>query len=241
MGDFPLTRSSVISGVRSADREVRSRAFGALVTAYWKPVYKYLRMRWRASPEDAQDLTQHFFTLAIEKGFFDSYDSVRARFRTYLRICLDGFVANEQRAARRQKRGGGTTLVGLDFVDAEGELSCHEPIVDADMDAYFHHEWVRHVFGLAVTAFERECTAAGKRDHFALFKRYDIEGRVADEPLSYSTLAEEWGLPVTQVTNHLAWARRTFRRTVLATLRQATASEEEFRGAVRDVLGAGVE
>jgi hypothetical protein len=109
------------------------------------------------------------------------------------------------------------------------------------MDAYFHHEWVRHVFGLAVTAFERECTAAGKRDHFALFKRYDIEGRVADEPLSYSALAEEWGLPVTQVTNHLAWARRTFRRTVLATLRQATASEEEFRGAVRDVLGAGVE
>jgi DNA-directed RNA polymerase specialized sigma24 family protein len=231
----------VIAGVRSADGEVRRRALGALVTAYWKPVYKYVRLRWRASPEDAQDLTQHFFTRAIEKGFFDGYDSVRARFRTYLRVCLDGFVANEQRAERRHKRGGGVELVGLDFVDAERELRCREPLADADLDAYFHREWVRHVFGLAVAAFERECTAAHKEELFAVFKRYDIEGRVADEPPSYSTVAQGFGLPVTQVTNHLAWARRAFRRTVLATLREATASEEEFRSAVRDVLGAGVE
>lgn len=227
--------------MRSADRNVRRRAFGALVTAYWKPVYKYLRMRWRASPEDAQDLTQHFFTQAIEKGLFDSFDPLRARFRTYLRICLDGFVANEHRAARRQKRGGGAAFVSLDFVDAEGEIRSHEPLADADLDAYLHHEWVRHVFGLAVAAFERECVSTGKAHCFALFKRYDIEGRIADEALSYATLAQESGLPVTQVTNHLAWARRSFRLTVLATLQEATASDEEFRGAVRDLLGPGVE
>ncbi len=70
------------------------------------------------------------------------------------------------------------------------------------MEAYFHREWVRHVFGLAVAVFERECTAARKTEHFALFKRYDIEGSAADEPLSYASLAHESGLPVTQVTNH---------------------------------------
>jgi DNA-directed RNA polymerase specialized sigma24 family protein len=231
----------VIAGLRSADLEVRQHAFGALVTAYWKPVYKYIRIRWKASPEDSQDLTQHFFTQAIEKGFFDTYDAARSRFRTYLRVCLDGFVANEQRAARRDKRGGGAEFVSLDFVDAEGELRHHEPVAEADLDAYFHREWVRHVFGLAVAAFERECISASKPHHFALFKRYDIEGRGADAPPSYATLAEEWDLPVTQVTNYLAWARKAFRRTVLATLQEATASEDEFRAAVRDVLGPGGE
>jgi hypothetical protein len=45
------------------------------------------------------------------------------------------------------------------------------------------------------------------------------------------------GLPVTQVTNHLAWARREFRRHVLAALRSLTGSEEEFRLEVRELLG----
>src|ERR1044071_3864329 len=104
MGGFPATRSSVMASIRSADLEVRRQAFGVLVSAYWKPGYKHLRLRWNTSPEDAQDLTQDFFTQALDKGFFAGYDPARARFRTYLRVCLDGFVANERRAARRQKR-----------------------------------------------------------------------------------------------------------------------------------------
>jgi len=39
------------------------------------------------------------------------------------------------------------------------------------------------------------------------------------------------------VTNHLAAARRDFRRIVLDRLRAMTASEEEFREEVRTVLG----
>jgi hypothetical protein len=39
------------------------------------------------------------------------------------------------------------------------------------------------------------------------------------------------------VTNHLAWARREFRRVVLDTLREMTASEDEFRREARDLLG----
>lgn len=238
MGGFPATRSSVLASMRSADREVRRQAFGVLVGAYWKPVYKYLRLRWSSAPEDAQDLTQDFFTQALDKGFFAGYDPARGRFRTYLRVCLDRFVANDRRDARRQKRGGGVETVGLAFEDAEGELRHHEPLVESNLDAYFHDEWVRHVFTLAVTAFEADCSAAGKQDQFALFKRYDIEGREAGEQPTYAVLAERSGIRLTQVTNHLAWARRAFRQRVLATLREATASEEEFQEAVRDLLGS---
>ena len=53
----------------STDSEVRADAFQTLVAAYWKPVYKYLRIRWQRSDEDAKDLTQEFFTRLIEKDF----------------------------------------------------------------------------------------------------------------------------------------------------------------------------
>ncbi|HEY7924248.1 MAG TPA: hypothetical protein VII62_13770, partial [Vicinamibacteria bacterium] len=53
----------------------------------------------------------------------------------------------------------------------------------------------------------------------------------------YATLAREFALPVTQVTNHLAWARRELRRLVLERLRELTASEDEYRAEARGLLG----
>ena len=104
MGSFPATRHSVVAGIASSDADVRRVAFDALVAAYWRPVYKYVRIKWHADRDDAADLTQEFFARAFEKGSLGRFDSGRARFRTFLRVCLDGFVANERKAAGRIKR-----------------------------------------------------------------------------------------------------------------------------------------
>jgi RNA polymerase sigma factor (sigma-70 family) len=234
---FPLTRRSVVRAAGSADPETRRRAFEALVAAYWRPVYKYLRLKWSAAGEDAEDLTQGFFARALEKGFFDRFDPSRSRFRTYLRTCLDGYVANELKSARRLKRGGGAEHVSLDFAGAEAELGRQGPPKGGDMEEYFHREWVRSLFGLAVEALRQRCVEAGKSVPFTLFERYDLEGPDAPTRPSYAELAREVGIPETQVTNHLAWVRREFRRLVLEALAEATGSEEEFRAEARQVLG----
>jgi RNA polymerase sigma factor (sigma-70 family) len=234
---FPLTRRSVLLAARDADAQVRRQAWETLVASYWKPVYKVLRARWRLEREDAEDLTQEFFAAALAKGTFERYDPAKARFRTYLRTCLDGFAANERKAARRLKRGGGQAMLSLDFAGAEEELRRHGAGEGLGVEEYFHREWVRSLFGLAVEDLRQWCAAAGKEAHFQLFERYDLEGPDAPEQPTYSQLAAEHGLPVTQVTNHLAAARREFRRLVLERLRELTGSEEEFRSEARLVLG----
>jgi RNA polymerase sigma factor (sigma-70 family) len=236
-GDFPVTRHSIVRGVASADETVRSRAWNGLVESYWRPVYKYARLKWRLGREDAEDLTQAFFARALEKAFFDRYDVGKARFRTFLRTCLDGFAANEWKAARRQKRGGGAPLLSLDFENAEGELRPLALESEEDVEGYFQREWVRSLFGLAVDALRARCEQGGKRTHFALFERYDLDEHAVGARPSYEQLARLHGLPVTQVTNHLAWARREFRAIVLDKLRELTASEEEFRAEAREILG----
>ena len=45
-GKFPATRWSLIVASRSAQAEERQRALDTLIAAYWKPVYKYIRLRW---------------------------------------------------------------------------------------------------------------------------------------------------------------------------------------------------
>lgn len=237
-GDFPATRHSIVRGVASADEAVRSFAWNGLVESYWRTVYKYARLKWGLAREDAEDLTQAFFARALEKAFFDRYDAGKARFRTFLRTCLDGFAANEWKAARRQKRGGGAQLLSLDFAGAEGELVPRELRSEEDVEGYFQREWVRSLFGIAVQALRAHCERAGKQTHFELFAAYDLDERAPDPRPSYDDLARAHGLPLTQVTNHLAWARREFRRIVLEKLRELTASEEEFRAEAREILGA---
>jgi hypothetical protein len=147
-------------------------------------------------------------------------------------------VANERAAARTLKRGGGRPLLSLDFEAAEGELRHLPAAPSADPDEYFRREWVRAVFAQAVASLREHARAAGKEAALRVFERYDLDGPEAAEKPTYAALAREMGLPVTQVTNHLAWARREFRRLALLTLAAQCGSDEEFRAEARDLLGA---
>src|SRR5262245_48493647 len=103
---FPPTRHSVIERLRTQEGAERTAAFGDLVAGYWKPVYKYLRIRWRLGPDEAEDATQALFAEAFEKGWFDRFDPDKARFRTFVRLCADRLVMNAQQAARRASGEG---------------------------------------------------------------------------------------------------------------------------------------
>jgi RNA polymerase sigma factor (sigma-70 family) len=240
-GKFPATRWSAVVAARSEDPRGRSRALDAILAAYWKPIYKYLRIRWNKSDEDAKDATQEFLAQLIEKEYLSDFDPAKARLRTFLRVCVDHFVANQTKAASRLKRGGDVLHVTLDFEGAEAEFArARSPLTAAasaeSFDQYLEKEFVRNLFTLAVTDLRTSCEARDKLRHFRLFERYDLDDSDASRP-SYAELAQEFGIAVTDVTNHLAFARREFRRIALEKLREMTYSEEEFRREARSLLG----
>lgn len=232
-GRFPETRRSVLLAARDRNPEVRREALDTLIAIYWKPAYKYLRMQHRSEGEEARDLTQSFFLQALEKGTFDRYDPVRSRFRTFLRLCLDGYVVNARKAERRLKRGGGVPPLSLDFEGAEQELARSPAATGLTPEEYFRREWVRELFARAVERLREDC--AGRPNRFAVFERYDLE-EPSQRP-SYCRLGEELGLTDVQVTNELAAARRALRRLVLEELRDLTSNEAEYRAEARDILG----
>lgn len=257
---FPPTRHSVVVDVRSADPAVRERGLRTIADAYWRPITTYLRLRWRVEPEDAEDLCQAFFVALLERDLVARFDADRARFRTYLRTCLDRFVWNAREAEGRIKRGGEFRFVPLEVETDGGGVRPREIAGDRDdPEALFHREWMRTLFARAVDALRAQCEASGRETQFAVFERYDLHDAgggastgsdgYADPPNasdpsgttpahpSYADLSNELGIPVTKVTNDLHAMRRRFRAIVLDTLRDLTATDEEFRAEARDLFG----
>ena len=197
---FPSTRYSVLEAARATDPAARRQAWDDLVAGYWAPVCGYLRWQCGVEAEDARDMTQEFFTTAFDRGTFDRYDPARAHFRSYLRLCLDGFAANHRKAAARLKRGGGRPQVSLSlsapadsFPGSPAELGersvrgmrggggpgsaaalgrLHD--ASPDPEEVFHREWVRGLFALAVADLRRHCQATGRAVQYQVFARYDL-------------------------------------------------------------------
>jgi RNA polymerase sigma factor (sigma-70 family) len=223
--------------VWSTDAVERSRGYEALISAYWMPVYKYVRIRWHKSIDDAKDLTQGFFLQSMEKRFFDAFDPEKARFRTFLRTCLDGYISNQEKSAGRLKRGGGLEILSIDFQDAEDQIDAAAMSKESSTEEFFEREWRRSVFNLALELFQSRLIEQGKQVHFQLFEAYVLDALDEDHRVKYKDLARQFGLTIAKVTNYLAAARREFRRAVFDKLKELTVSDDEFRREARALLG----
>jgi len=235
---FPVTNHSAIVAVRSGDEGVRRSAFERIVRSYWKPAYKYVRIKWRASNEDAKDFTQGFFSAAFEKNYFAHYDAGKASFQTFLRTCLDRYIANQRKSQQRLKRGGGYSAVSFDFSEAESELVLQTFPSEASPDDFFYRECVRCLLAESLKGLRAHYQRSGKDIYFQLFQLYDLGDSAT---ISYASLADQFGLTTADVTNYLAAARREFRKLVVTKLRELSASDESFRSEAKSLLGIKIQ
>jgi hypothetical protein len=73
-----------------------------------------------------------------------------------------------------------------------------------------------------------------------VFRLYDLSVGTGDDRPTYRAIGERLGIPATQVTNHLAWARRRLRQLLLDDLRMQCGSEAEFQEEARMLFGSAL-
>jgi RNA polymerase sigma factor (sigma-70 family) len=214
---FPSTRHTLIEAAGGA---MPNEAMDHVVALYWKPVYAFIRHKFGKSNEDAKDLTQAFFASALERELFRRFDPSRASFRSYLRMAVERFAANEHAFAGRQKRGGDVEFEPVEEVAAATESP----------EELYEREWQRQLFVLALDDLRAYCERSGKQLQFTIFEAYDLANGTRP---SYADLAALHGIAETSVTNYLAWTRRTLRAAVMERMRGVTSGERELSEEMR--------
>ena len=226
---FPVTRPSAVAGLLSDDPDRRASSLAVIAAAYWKPVCTYLRTRWGATKEQAEDLSQSFFETALRRDLLATYQPQRARFRTFLRACLDRHAIDMHRRAVAERRGGGAPTL---------ELAAADVAVAAadDPDKVFEAEWLRHLMQVAIARLDAALAAANKPVHAALFHEF----HVGDAAPTYAEAAARHGITTTDVTNWLHVARKEFRKIAIDLLRELTLDDDDFANEALAVFGIDV-
>ena len=203
-------------------RLVGGDARGALETLalrYWRPVAAYVRTRWAKTDEEARDAAQEFFLWVLEGDLLAKADPARGRFRGFIKTSLANFVHDLERRRRTAKRGGDRRFVPMDATPLDLPDPSTSP--EAALDA----AWRAALVEEASAALERELTASGKGEAFAVFRDYYL----GDEELDHATLAARHGISPTDVSNRLAYAKRRYRQQLRIAVLETVRDDEDLR------------
>jgi RNA polymerase sigma factor (sigma-70 family) len=233
-GVFPNTHWSLFSSLESKDEAKRRLAFDALTSSYWRPVWAVIRARTRLAPEQASDLTQDFFLWIIETNFLPRADRTRGRFRSFISVALQNYLAAVQRKERTLKRGGNLKPLPLDEAPELDLPSDSSPHVDPDR--FLAARWARDLLERTTARLEQSYRSENKAAHFEIFRDYFIGPTHLRD---YSDLATKYGLSSSNVSNHLFQARQRFRGILRGLVAETVSSADEIEAEMRELFAEG--
>ncbi len=228
---FVTTHWSVVLAAKDNASPDAAQALEALCRTYWYPVYAFIRSQGR-QPEDAQDLCQEFFARLLEKNFLRLVQPEKGRFRTFLRMALKRFLANEWDRLRAQKRGGGKIHLSLDTTLAEERFQS-EPGAQQAPDRSYDRRWALALLDAAMERLEHEYAAAGKAAELRCLKPHLTAEHGA---IPYAELAA--ALQSTEGAARVAVhrLRKRFRELFRATIADTVSESEEVENELREVI-----
>jgi RNA polymerase sigma-70 factor (ECF subfamily) len=202
-------------------------ALEKLCRTYWWPLYGFVRRQGYA-PEEAQDLTQGFFAMLLERKDLDSVRREKGRLRSYLLAALKNFLGKAHRRVMTIKRGEGRPLVPLEELIAR-ERADVEPADTLTADRIYERRWALTLLEQVLARLGEEYRVAGSS---ALFDQ--LKQLLTDEPGRPSQA--EIGVALGMTENAVKQALHRLRQRYRLLLREEIAQTVVEPGDVEDEL-----
>jgi RNA polymerase sigma factor (sigma-70 family) len=168
---FATTHWSLVLTAQG-DSPAAQEALEELCRTYWRPIYAFVR-REGFSQEEAEDITQGFFALLLERKDLSTVRNEKGRLRSYLLVALKHFMADERRRAMAVKRGKRQQLIPFEEVTVI-EMELLDPVTP---EMIYERRWALTVLERVLSRLRIEYGAAGNAALFDWLKRL-----LPDEP-----------------------------------------------------------
>lgn len=203
--NFHTTRWSL---VEQAGNEC-DRALESLCSSYWYPLYAYASHRM--DRDDAQDATQAFFAVLLEKNYVEAADQSKGKFRAFLLTAFKRFLANRYDHDQAIKRGGGVRKLSLNFENEDSNCS-FEPADSLTPEKVFERQWVLTLLQNVIERLKEYYTRKGPD----ALKRFELlKHHMLGEPVSaYATISDELGMKPEAVRVYVHRMRQKYRNTL---------------------------
>lgn len=231
-GRFATTQWSLVLAAGERGSAEGEEALARLCSLYWYPVFAFVRRQGHAT-DDAQDLTQGFFTRLIEKGDLAAADRSRGRFRSFLLTACQHFLSNERDRMRAQKRGGGRVPVSIDVAAAEGRYE--RALAHSETpERLYDRQWCLTLLASVLDDLREDYLASGNERVFDRLKDFltaDVDaGTHADAARDLEMTAAAVKVAVHRLRRRY---REALRRRVADTVETAQDIEDEIRYLLR--------
>jgi RNA polymerase sigma factor (sigma-70 family) len=223
---FITTHWSVVLEAQG-ESPAAQEALEKLCRIYWRPIYSFVR-RQGTGPEEAQDLTQGFFALLLERRDLRTVRKEKGRLRSYLLTALKHFMVDERRRAMAIKRGKGERLIPLEQLRAE-EQSGVEPAEPLTAERIYERRWASTLLHRVLSRLEDQYRVRGNAALFDSFNQL-----LADEPGAPSQADIAAQLGMTQ--NAVSQAFHRFRQSYQSLLREEIANTVATPGDIENEL-----
>jgi RNA polymerase sigma factor (sigma-70 family) len=230
---FQTTNWGRIEVARGDDLSQAGRALAELCSAYWYPIYAYIRRRGNDA-DRAQDLTQGFFLSLLERDFLEAISPERGRFRAFLLASCRNYLISEYDRDRAAKRGRDRIHFSIDLVDAERRYA-HEPAHFQTPERIFERRWALTVLDRALNRLETEMAESGKRTLFEQLA--PILTGVVDS-VTYASVAETLSMTEGAVKVSAHRFRRRYRELIRAEVAGTLDGPQDVDDEIRELLAA---
>ena len=223
---FATTHWSVVLTAQD-ESPAAQEALEKLCSTYWRPIYSFVR-RQGVGPEEAEDLTQGFFALLLERRDLSNVRKEKGRLRSYLLVSLKHFLADEWRHAMAVKRGKGQWLIPLEEL-RERERIDVERSDRLTADQIYERRWALTVLEQVLARLRDEYRSAGNSRFFNQMNKM-----LMDEPSrpSQAEIASEFGM----TENAVKQAFYRFRQRYQTVLREEISHTVAMPSAIEDEL-----
>jgi RNA polymerase sigma-70 factor (ECF subfamily) len=222
----------VLAAREKDDRTTAREALSSLCSAYWYPLYAFIR-RQGVTPTEAEDLTQAFFHQFLERESLRNVHPAAGKFRSFLLTCLKHFLINEREKAHAQRRGGGCMVLSLDARAAETQYLL-EPADNVTPEVLFERRWA---FAVLNQALKRLGEDYSRRDQGELFD--SLKGFLpgGDEEPERSAVAVQHGMTANALDVAIHRLRQRFGAMLREEVSQTVSSEAEVEEELNYLIG----